>query len=448
MAVEAAGPPPAKLKPADQVEMVDGRKYAGLIESEDNVWIHLAQLKCRDGRPMHMVIRSLDRAKVHSVVRLDPARRSALRRDYGEFRNRARIEAGRKEAIELRVVQKGGTRYRQYHGAWFTLESSVNEETTRWLVVRIEQIFTAYRQILPPRTKPQSRLRIVVLGSMAEYQAYLEPMGLAIKNPACFIGDDNLIVAGSELTPFAAELAKIKTHHDRLRKHLETKRKQLIAELAEEAREAREAGLAPAEIAKRQQLKRNKAEREIKKLEAEMDSAERTNERKFEQVTRRMFPRLYHEAFHAYLENYVYPGEKFDVPRWLNEGLAVMFEAGFLEGATLRVDAPNRPALQRLKADLKGGQPLPLEELLCADQGVFISRHHSDVATSGRHYVYSWGLAYYLTFPMRRLGSASLDQYASKPAKDTTPVVRFEKLVGMPLADFQRRWRAYILNLR
>ena len=44
-----------------------------------------------------------------------------------------------------------------------------------------------------------------------------------------------------------------------------------------------------------------------------------------------MFARAYHESFHAYLENYVYPHDHYDVPRWLNEGLAVMMEGGILD---------------------------------------------------------------------------------------------------------------------
>jgi hypothetical protein len=289
---------------------------------------------------------------------------------------------------------------------------------------------------------------------MAEYDAYLGRLKLKIKNPACFIEDDNLIVAGSNLGPFAEELAKFQRNIERWRKYIEQKRSQLEAELAREAKEGREAGLPAAEIARRLQLKRNKALREFREEEIRMQRKARANERRFELVTKRMFPRLYHEAFHAYLENHVYPHDEFDVPRWLNEGLAVMFEGGLLEGATLRVDTPNREALRRLKADLAGDQPLSIEKLLTADQTAFISRDHSDVANADRHYVYSWGLAYCLTFRMRQLGTPALDQYVRKPAEGVTPVQRFEKLVEngrlarrIPLAEFERRWRHYIFEL-
>ena len=91
----------------------------------------------------------------------------------------------------------------------------------------------------------------------------------------------------------------------------------------------------------------------------------------FEKVTRQMFTRLYHEAFHAYLENCVYPHDRHDVPLWLNEGLAVLFEGGMLESGTLRIDAPDAAALRRLKADLAGDRPLTLTALLAADRSLF-----------------------------------------------------------------------------
>ena len=64
-----------------------------------------------------------------------------------------------------------------------------------------------------------------------------------------------------------------------------------------------------------------------------------------------MFVRLFHEAFHAYLENYVYPQTDHDVPRWLNEGLAQVFEGGQLESGSLRLDAPDTARLKLLQED-------------------------------------------------------------------------------------------------
>lgn len=428
--------------PAERVELVDGQRYQGLIESEDDAWVHLILIGRPRGRPMSLVIRTFDRASVASVSRLGPDERLKVRQQIDQFRNRARIEAGRMEAVRLDLHTMQGEPYHHYRGRWFNLQSNADESTTRRIIVRVEQIFTAYRQILAPRTEPKRPLRLVVLRSMEEYHAYLARLGLKIRGPACFIQEQNLVVAGSELARYAAEMAKVKGQHDQLRADLERLEQELPARLEKIGRRLREEGAPKSEIARLLIRERRRFEKQIEGKRNELARCDRENARAFQNITQQMFAQLYHEAFHAFLENYVYPSGTYDVPRWLNEGLAVVFEGGLLESETLRVDAPNRAALQRLQADLGSPDPLPLETLLAAGQGAFVHDHDAD-----RHYAYSWGLAYYLTFQNRLLTTPALEQYARRSAKDLSPTQRFEKLVGMPVARFEKGWREYILEL-
>ncbi len=159
-----------------------------------------------------------------------------------------------------------------------------------------------------------------------------------------------------------------------------------------------------------------------------------------------MFNRLNHESFHAYLENLVYPHALYDVPRWLNEGLAQTFEGGQLEADMLRVDAPDPKRLAQLQSDLGGERPLALEELLTADAKEFLSAHRGNTADASRLYLYCWGLAYYLTFEQPLLGTRQLERYVDLAAADKPEVERFEQLVGMPLKEFEPRWRAAMLG--
>ena len=46
-----------------------------------------------------------------------------------------------------------GYSYRHYRSKWFTLDSTADEQNTRRVIVRAEQIFAAYRQIVPPRER-------------------------------------------------------------------------------------------------------------------------------------------------------------------------------------------------------------------------------------------------------------------------------------------------------
>ncbi len=175
----------------------------------------------------------------------------------------------------------------------------------------------------------------------------------------------------------------------------------------------RKAGVPSEERQKISVAEQRKWKDEFATLEARIKAAERRNASRFQEVTGEMFGRLAHESFHAYLENFVYPRSSSEVPRWLNEGLAETFEAGLLDGDSLRIDAPGARILARLKSDLAGPDPLPLAELLTADADQFISTHRGDAAQSSRLYLYSWGLAYFLAFEQPLLGTKELERYVS-----------------------------------
>ena len=427
----------------ERVELPGGRVYRGYIESQDDYWVHITEIHRPRGRPMYLVIRPVRRVPGMRVVRLPAEQRAELRSRIDAYVHRARIEAADMESVRLAIVTRSGEHFRLYRGKWFRLESTVDEPTTRRLIVRVEQIFTAYRQILPPRVAPARTMRLVVLGSMDEYNRYVQRLGLNIRNRACFLRDANMVVAGSELARFAAQLEQTKARHAQLRADLNKLEKRRDEHLAAVARQLKANGLPPREVAKLLVRERRAFDESIAEKQKELARGDRENEQKFNEVTHRMFARLYHEAFHAYLENYVYPHAAHDVPRWLEEGLAMICEGGRLESGSLRIDGPDRAVLTELKADLAAGRPLTLTQLLTAAPQTFVN---GDAAR--RHYLYAWGLAYYLTFEKHVFDGGALDEYVRKTPPNRSPVERFEKLVGMPLAQFERQWRAYILQLR
>ncbi|MGA2033743.1 MAG: DUF1570 domain-containing protein, partial [Thermoguttaceae bacterium] len=428
-----AEPPLARAGAANEtIDLLDGRHYEGFIESEDPAWIDLIEIHRPPGQPMHLVIRPLDRRSVAAVVRLDEAGRGRLKAQIEQFRNRAVIEAGRIEAVRLEPAEAEGNHYRRYHGQWFTLDSTTDEASTRRVIVRVEQIFTAYRQMLAPRSAaPPRPLRVIVFGSMDAYQGFLARRGLNFQNRACFLEGENLVAAGTDLTRLASQIAWISSQHNRIRRDLEQLEKRFRARQAELAQQFKKDGLDPREIPKLLVKEKAEFDKQVKEKREELNKFDRKNAALFNAATQQMFARLYHESFHAYLENYVYPHQRHDVPHWLNEGLAMMFEAGILDGDTLRVDAPHGVALKKLREDLLV-QPLSLTKLLEADQSAFLTAEHASPTSSNRHYVYAWGLVYYLAFQRHLLDSAALDAYVQPGAKTAPPVARFEKLVAMP----------------
>jgi hypothetical protein len=347
-----------------------------------------------------------------------------------------------------RVAQHDGVAHHSYRGKWFLLDATTDEPTTRQLIVRLEQRFTAYRQVLPPRVEPDRPLRLAVFGSLAEYEAYLASVGLAVGNRAVYLRRENLVAAGSELGRYAAELGEIEARHEKLRAELDELREQLPDRLRRLGDQLR------AQSRSRPQI-RDLLARERRTLEGQIDekldalqASRRENDRAMDKVAGQMLTRLYHEAFHAYLDNYVYPPETHQVPHWLNEGLAVLFEGSDPGTGTLRLDAPNHPALRQLRSDLKSNDALPLARLLAADAREFLVPADAPAESSNRYYAYAWGLVYYLTFEKHLVPSRALDEYVAPESAAVGPVVRFERFVGMPITKVEEAWRDCILGMQ
>ena len=89
-----------------------------------------------------------------------------------------------------------------------------------------------------------------------------------------------------------------------------------------------------------------------------------------------------------------------------------------------------------------------MEDVLTADANAFLSAHRGQAASAARLYLYSWGLAYYLTFEQPLLGTSQLERYVDANSADKPPIERFEELVGKPLKEFEPAWRAAILGLK
>src|SRR5262249_11218184 len=154
-----------------------------------------------------------------------------------------------------------------------------------------------------------------------------------LKNPAFYDPSSNRVVCGTDLKRLGEDLAEFRLDA-----------RQALDKLAEqEARIVRLYGKSP-ELARHLQP--------LKEQRAQYEKAAKANDGKFETATRQLFQTLYHEAFHAYVGNFVYPpagrgnpdgpGE---LPRWLNEGMAQVFETAVFEAGELRIGHADRTRL-------------------------------------------------------------------------------------------------------
>jgi len=445
VAQQPAADPTGRWK-LETLTLKDRSQIRGLIQAESPAEIDLAQVIQPPGKPMYAVIRGIPREKVEKVERLGEAEHLELFERFALFCNRAVIEAGRMDQLVLTSRSENGSRVLLYSGPWFELTSTADDEQTRRCLVRIEQLFRAYRTLLPPRATQPRRLRVELLGSLDQYRDRLRERDFNLENSAFYSAREATILAASDLNLFAERLAQVRRQHDQVRQDLERIDKGHGEKLATLAGELRTAGFTEDEVIA--ELRQRKAS-----WKKELDSTLTTNrerlrsgEEKFAVVTGNMFRSLAHESFHAWLDSYVYPHDSHDVPRWLNEGLAQVFEGGQFDGDSLRLDAPDRERLSALRAELSSPRPLSLAQLLTAGDRQFLGPHGD--TTPERHYLYAWGLAHYLTFHHNLLSRGKLDEYVAAKSRELPPLARFEALTGQPLDRFEQAWRQAMLENR
>ncbi len=422
----------------------DGTRYAGLILSEGGCEWEFAEIVQPPGRPMFAVIRPLDPAEIASVERLEGAPRRQLQDRFARFRARARIEAGRMRDVQLEPADTEQGPGWTYPGTWFRLESTADEEMTRRTVVRVEQIFRAYRQVLPALREPNQAVKITLFGEMQQYRRVLEDWNLDIANPAFYSPSHNRIVVGTDLNVFSQRLQQIRDQHAAVRRKYEQWAETFPTRLAEVASELRTRGYDAGEIELETRARRAAWEREFATALSRLEVAERRNSARFAEVTRQSLARLYHEAFHAYVENYVYPRDSHPMPKWLDEGLAQIFETAQLDGDTLRIDAPDPVRLAQLRELLQESATGGIAKLLNAPDDQFLTLHEGDAGH--RLYLYAWGLAWYLIYNQNLLYGDRLDRYVINP-DGREPVARFKALIEMPLDEFETAWRHALLSL-
>jgi hypothetical protein len=419
----------------DLVHLKNGRALQGLVVRETPAEVLFQSVRRKPGAPTVVLLHTLSRDEIDFVEALDGPEREQL-----VARIKALDPTGVGEALRMRNLElkpapwgkDGPNKALRYSSIHFVLVSNAQEELVRRSAVRLEQIYAAYARFLPPRHEAADATTVVLAQSLADYQALLKDQDRNLLNPAFYDGARNEIIC-------AADLQKLGEALERSRQQT----KQLLQEVEDQKTELNRLykGKVPAEVLKRQEDARAKI------LEAR-DQNEKAFEQSFQEGTQRLMQRLYHEAFHAYLDNFVYPAAEGEVPRWLNEGLAQVFETALLDGDELRVGHADKDRLKRSQAALEKGDLVPLTDLLKSGPKQFLVLHATDKEESDRYYLTSWALAFYLTFDRRLLGTPRLDRYVMGLHEKADSLDAFRALVDEPLPQFEKEFRQFLQQLR
>jgi hypothetical protein len=442
----AAQPPAAGFPPwaFDEITVANGSKFRGLILFESGDGMRVQLVRRPPGKPTITLTTFFTRQEIAAVRRLSEADRAVLRERIAELDPDGSGERRRMEALDLDPADWLGRAgaARRYDSDYFSLVSGASEEVTRRAAVRVEQIYTAFSRFLPP-TAPDARPTTILLATdRDEYRQLLGGLGAAdLLNPAVFDPHSNRILCGSDLRRLGGELQTALIHHS-----------QEWASLNRYEAELRK-------LYKNPELDRHLAV--VAKERKRVAAADRANGAKFDQAAARLFAVLYHEAFHAYVSTFVYPPlPPVDVkagkgcgalPRWLNEGLAQVFETAVVEAGELRVDHADEDRLKRVKERIKGGGAgglVPLSDLLTAGKESFLAHHAAEAAAADRAYLTSWALAYYLTLDRRAIGTQKFREYLAAVNTGGDPRRAFAALVGQELPAFERDWHRFLERLQ
>lgn len=415
----------------DTITLKNGSVLKGLIEESSDECIKFQCVMRQAGRPTITLHTLVPRSEIKRIERLPQMERQTLQARLLDLQqNSPQSEKERMEGLDLRRIdwgQKPKSGW-QYTSDYFSLRSNAPEEIVRRSALRLEQIYAAYALYLPPRHKGGAPTSVTLLTDMIEYQKLIGAQKRQILNLAFFDPAANRIVCFSDLQQMGERLASVRVQHQQIRADLEAKR-------AEFAR-----------LYKGRELAR--ITKPISDSLLQLDRAAELNTERFNQATLRLFATLYHESFHAYLAGFVYPPRHGELPRWLNEGLAQIFETAILDGKELRVGHADPNRLTRTKEMAGKGELVPVADLIKSGSKQFLLSHIVDRQASDRHYLTSWALAFYLMFEKRLLGSEGMDEYVKRLGEGADPKAAFEELMGMPLAKFEPAFRKYIQLLQ
>jgi hypothetical protein len=445
-ALHAAADPPAGEWKYDVIYRKKGDPVRGLVLEQTPASVKIRSITRKPGAATLLFTHVVPRAEVARLSLLSAGEREqlkerieALKRERDLLADHLRALGGRgkgapppADLLDLQPAAWPGDPKAEaygYQSAHFKLVARTSPELARLAAIHLEQIYDAYARYLPPRAAEAAPTTILLTGSLAEYQALARSRGLNLFNLAFYDPSRNQVVCGSDLERLRDELEKGRAYHAGLLQKVEERKAELT--------KAYKGVAVPKELLA-----------PLAEAKASIDAAEERNARAFARAREKLFRRLYHEAFHAYLGTFVYPSKDGSLPLWFNEGLAQIFETAVVEVGELRVGRADRERWEAMRQALGRDTFLPLADLLRSGPKQYQVAHASDRQVSDRHYLAAWALAFYLTFEARLLGTPALDDYVRAVDRGVDPLPPFQDLVGQPLARFEKDFLLYLRRLQ
>jgi Protein of unknown function (DUF1570) len=420
----------------DVLKLKNGVVHKGVLLDEGPAEVKFQIVRRAPGRPTVKLTLKFAKVEITQLDKLSDEERATLKAKLEDIDSSPEAEARRLDKLDLKVIDWSGKKANglRFDSDYFSLQSDAPEEIVRRAAYLLENVYAAYVRFLPPRFPGGAPTVILVHRSLAGYQKAV-PGGEAIRNPAFYEPSANRVVCGTDLQKLGDDLARFREDADQALDDLKKQEVEVI----------RLYGKKP-ELARHLQP--------IKDCRTRIGQVAKANEAAFERATRQLFQTLFHEAFHAYVGQFVYPSAAKDgakppgeLPRWLNEGMAQAFETAVFEAGELRVGHADRARLEKAQDSLARKDFPLLKDVLTAGPKVFVVTHAGQRPEADRAYVATWALASYLMFDRRVLGTAGLDDFVKAVSNGEDARAAFEKLVGQPADEFEKAFHGWLRRL-
>lgn len=156
---------------------------------------------------------------------------------------------------------------------------------------------------------------------------------------------------------------------------------------------------------------------------------------------------LQHEAFHQFAFNSISP----DLPIWLNEGIAVLFEEGIWNGEKFWLGQVPPRRLRQLHADMNARKLTDFKTFLSLTNADWSARLAASADDGSTQYTQAWAMVHFLAFAQvngKPVYRSHLLQYLRLVHEGVEPTAAFQIAFANNVQGFQDRFVAFARNLK
>ena len=445
-----------EVGPRDVLTMKDGSLQQGFYVSETATEVLFDIVMSGRKVAKTMLSRtSFKKDEIESIKKLTEDERAAALNDLKNAAKEAKLDASAEQNIRIEPatwpLKKDPTKLipiKKVQLEHFTIESDVEDELLRKIAYRLDKVFKAYAQHFGVDRNQDVKVRVCIFNSMEEYYASVEDLTGGAKNPAFYMPALKLISAGCDVAKYEWQIKEIHSRFEQLniqlkewKMNLEQARADVRAQVSRAydkinagGKGATPAGQAAMENLKEQerewQMEVGQKEKQVNAVQDEIYQINRRIDVAFTEVTQEMLATMYHEGFHAFLDNFLFTPEQSKlVPRWLNEGLAQYFEAARLENGRFILGQDVREKMVILKKFRNEGTLFTLDQLVNGGQSDYVVHEIANVQRSTKNYLQAWELTNLLG-EKGRLKREILQAYVQELASNRPPLEALKVLSG------------------